>query len=160
MPKKTPKQPKSPKPIEEKPIAYSPAHPTPEARAQYGKDWFEYTMTLPAPAPTTPYNSAGIHNFVFAEVWSRPGLDMKARRWITLACVAASDTVVPIQAHIYAALKSGDVTLEEMHEFALHFAVYCGWPKASLVNQSILDAWDRIEKEGGTVTMKKPASPA
>ncbi|WP_242124013.1 carboxymuconolactone decarboxylase family protein [Sphingobium sp. Sx8-8] len=133
-----------------------PEFASPEERSQYGRDWFHYVMTMPAPPPTTPYNSAGIHNFVFAEMWSRPGLDLKARRWITLACVAASDTVVPIQAHIYAALKSGDITIEEMHEFTLHFAVYCGWPKASLVNQAVQDAWARVQEEGGTVQMARP----
>lgn len=132
------------------------SHVSPEQRRQYGRDWFEYTMTMPAPAPTTPYQRNGIADFVFGEMWSRPGLDMKSRRWITLACVAASDTVVPIQAHIYAALKSGDVTIEEMHEFTLHFAVYCGWPKASIVNQVAIDMWQRIQDEGGTVQMTKP----
>jgi len=140
----------------DQPVPNPPLYPSQEARAKFGRDWFEYVMTMDAPPPVTPYFVAGIHNYVFAEMWSRPGLDMKARRWITLACVAASDTVVPIQSHIYAALKSGDVTLEEMHEFTLQFAVYCGWPKASIVNQCILDAWERIEKEGGTVQMKKP----
>lgn len=106
--------------------------PTSEQRAQYGRDWFEHTMTMPASPPTTPYNTAGIQNFVFAEMWSRPGLDMKARRWITLACVAARDTVVPIQAHVYAAMKSGDASLEEMHEFALHFAVIAAGPRRRL----------------------------
>jgi 4-carboxymuconolactone decarboxylase len=133
-----------------------PLYSSQEERAKFGRDWFEYVMTMPAPPPTTVYNVAGIHNYVFAEMWSRPGLDMKARRWITLACVAAADTLLPIQAHIYAALKSGDITLDEMHEFTLHFAIYAGWPKASIVNQTILDAWDRIQKEGGTVTMKQP----
>ena len=129
---------------------------TPEQRRQHGRDWFEYTMTIPAPPPATPYTRNGIADFVFAEMWSRPGLDMKARRWITLACVAASDTIVPIQAHVYAALKSGDVTREEMDEFVLHFAVYCGWPKASIVNQTVQDAWKRVQDEGGPVQMKKP----
>jgi 4-carboxymuconolactone decarboxylase len=135
----------------------APAEPTREQREDHGRAWFEYTMTFPAPKPVTPYNKAGIAGFVFSEMWCRPGLDMRSRRWITLACVAASDTIVPIQAHIYAALKSGDITLDEMHEFTLHFAVYCGWPKASIVNQTILDAWARIEAEGGITPMEKPA---
>lgn len=74
--------------------------PTREQRQDYGRAWFEYTMTMPAPTPVTPYNQAGIAGFVFSKMWCRPGLDMRSRRWITLACVAASDTVVPIQAHI------------------------------------------------------------
>ncbi|MBV9842350.1 MAG: carboxymuconolactone decarboxylase family protein [Sphingomonadaceae bacterium] len=132
------------------------SHVTPEQRRQYGRDWFEYTMFAPAPPPTTPYFRNGIADFVFGEMWSRPGLDMKSRRWITLACVAACDTTVPIQSHIYAALKSGDITIEEMHEFTLQFAVYCGWPKASIVNQTIIDAWQRVQNEGGPIKRDKP----
>lgn len=132
------------------------SHVTPEQRRQFGREWFEHITCYPAPAPTTPYTRNGIADFVFGEMWSRPGLDVKARRWITLACVAASDTVVPIQSHIYSALKSGDITIEEMHEFTLHFAVYCGWPKASIVNQSVLDAWKRIEEEGGPTPTAPP----
>jgi len=133
-----------------------PAYSSPEARAKFGRDWFQYIMTRPAPPPTTPYFAAGIHNFVFAEMWSRPGLTVKERRWITLACVAASDTLVPIQTHVYAALKSGDMTLEEMNEFTLHMAVYLGWPKASIVNQTIIDMWDQIQQEGGPVPEQRP----
>ena len=132
------------------------SHVTPEQRRQYGREWFEHITCFPAPAPITPYNRNGITDFVFGEMWCRPGLDVKARRWITLACVAASDTVIPIQSHIYSALKSGDISIEEMHEFTLHFAVYCGWPKASIVNQSVLDAWKRIEEEGGPTPTPPP----
>ncbi len=133
----------------------SPAPLSPEQRAQYGRDWYEYTMTFPALEPDCAYRQA-IEKFVFAEMWSRPGLDMRSRRWITLACVAAADTVMPIKAHIYAALKSGDVTLAEMHEFTVHFAVYCGWPKASFVDQAIREAWERVEAEGGVVSLQPP----
>ena len=112
-------------------------------------------MTLPAPPPDTPYRKDGIA-FVFFEMWSRPGLDMKSRRWITLACVAASDSVVPIQSHIYAAMKSGDITYKEMQEFTMHFAVYCGWPMASIVDQVVRDAWERNQAEGGPVKLDPP----
>lgn len=133
---------------------------TPEQREQFGRDWFKYVMGIDAPPPDSPYRKDGIANFVFAEMWSRPGLEMKERRWITLACVAASDTVVPIQAHFYSALKSGDISYEEMLEFVLHFAVYCGWPKASIIDQVVRDAWARIEAEGGVTPFPMPAKPA
>ena len=83
------------------------------------------------------------------EVWSRPGLGVRDRRFVTLACVGAADAVSVIDAHVYAALKSGDITVEQMLEFALHFAVYCGWPKASQVEQSVRDQWQRIHTERG-----------
>lgn len=132
---------------------------TPEEREQFGRDWFEYTMTSPAPPPSSPYYKAGIANFVFAEMWSRPGLTMKERRLITLACVGAADTQIPIKSHVYAAMKTGDLSYEEMHEFVLQFAVYLGWPKASIMQSTIDEQWQRIQDEGGTVQMKRPERP-
>lgn len=139
---------------------YVPPKMTPEVRDQYGADWFEYTMTTPPPKPDSPYYAAGIRNFVFGEMWCRPGLDMRARRFITLACVAWAGERVPIQTHFYAALKSGDISFEEMQEFVLHFAVYSGWPKASILESTIRELWARIESEGGPVKRERPAAPA
>jgi 4-carboxymuconolactone decarboxylase len=138
---------------------YTPPILTPEQREKYGRDWFHYTMTIPAPPSDSPYRQAGIANFVFGEMWNRPGLDMRARRWITLACVGAADTVVPITAHVYAAMKSGDISYDEMMEFVVHFAVYSGWPKASIMEQVIREQWARIVEEGGVVSMPKPEVP-
>lgn len=132
---------------------------TPEERDKYGADWFQYTMHAPAPPADVPYYQAGIRAFVFGEMWSRPGLDMRSRRWITLACVACADTVVPITSHVYAALKSGDITLEEMLEFVLHYAVYSGWPKASILQQTVMEQWMRVQREGGPEKLEKPKRP-
>ena len=47
---------------------------------------------------------------------------------------------------MYAALKIGDLELEAMLEFVLHFAVYCGWPKASHLEGHIRQQWARIQR--------------
>jgi len=100
----------------------------------------------PSP-PTSPYDQAS-REFVFG-VWRRPGFSRRDRRWVTLTCVAAADAPGPIEAHAYAALKSGDIALDEALEFVLHFAVYCGWPKASHIEGYIRRAWARIQQERG-----------
>jgi 4-carboxymuconolactone decarboxylase len=93
---------------------------------------------------TTPYNSEGILDFVFAEVWARPGLTRKERRWITLTAVAAVAQPGPIRAHLRAALESGEISMAEMREFVLHFAVYLGWPLASFVDQVLTELEDEL----------------
>jgi 4-carboxymuconolactone decarboxylase len=105
-------------------------------------------MVVEPPAPTTPFEAA-TRDFVFGEVWSRPGLSRRDRRWVTLTCVAAADAPGPIDAHVYAALRSGDIELAAMLEFVLQFAVYCGWPKASHVEGVIRRQWARIQQELG-----------
>ena len=90
-------------------------------------------MCRSAAGGETPLESAGVLDFVFSSVWNRPGLSRRHRRLIALTCCGAADTVGPIEANVYAALKSGDLNVDELLEFVLHFAVYCGWPKASFM---------------------------
>jgi 4-carboxymuconolactone decarboxylase len=81
-------------------------------------------------------------------VWSRPGLSRRDRRFVTLACVAAGAEIETINVHVHAALASGDISLAELLEFTLHFAVYCGWPKGSQVEMAIRAQTDRLATEG------------
>jgi 4-carboxymuconolactone decarboxylase len=116
----------------------------PQAWRRRGEQTFLEVMTRPYDRGSSPYNEAGLLDFVFADVWNRPGLSRRDRRWVTLACVGAADTVGPIEAHVYAAMNSGDMSLEEMQEFVLHFAVYCGWPKGSFLDQVVWSQHVRI----------------
>ena len=95
-----------------------------------GEAVFRSAMTDEPMPVTTPFQ-ATLRDFVFGQIWARPGLSRRDRRWVTLTCVAAADSPGPIDEHVYAALKSGDIELDAILEFLLHFAVYCGWPKAS-----------------------------
>ena len=91
---------------------------------------YREVMVADPPVASSPLGVAS-EDFVFGKVWARPGLSRRDRRFVTLACVCAADAVASIDEQVYAALASGDITLEEMLEFVLHFAVYCGWPKGS-----------------------------
>ncbi|MHC9295471.1 carboxymuconolactone decarboxylase family protein [Mycobacterium sp. LTG2003] len=120
----------------------------PESRLACGEQSFKDINCMPfAPIRDNPYSGAGILNFVFGEMWLRPGLGMKERRLVTVACVAFQDAPLPIMSHVYAALKSRDVSFEEMDELALHFAAYYGWPKASHLNQVIGEQKQRVLAE-------------
>ena len=112
---------------------------TDQGRRASGAQSFEAVLGFPAPAdPATPLMEAA-QDFVFAEVWNRPGLDRRSRRWITLACVAAAGSQTAMRAYIQSALSSGDISLAELREFTLQFAVFQGFPKAvefeSIVNE-------------------------
>jgi len=101
-----------------------------DERGQRGRDTFKQVLGFEAlPDPGTPLTLAA-QNFVFAEVWNRPGLDRRSRRWITLAAVTATGASTPMHIYAKAALDSGDITMEELREFVLQFAVFQGFPKA------------------------------
>ncbi len=118
-------------------------------RSERGRRAFADVMTFAAPEDATPATEHGLIDFVFGEVWTRPGLSRRDRRFITLPCVAAADAEQPLRDHVYAALNSGDISIIEMREAVLHFAVYSGWPKASRFNMIVDELWDRIHRERG-----------
>ncbi len=108
-------------------------------------------MTFAAPQMTPRRSTPSLIDFVFAEIWSRPGLSRRDRRFVTLACVAAADAEAPLRDHVYAALNSGDISITEMRETVLHFAVYAGWPKASRFN-----TWSTNSGTASTATAARP----
>lgn len=118
----------------------------PEQRLAEGSVNFKAVMTMPGPPSVTPYFEDGILNFVFGEMWRRPGLDERGRRWITLTCVADSGATLPIRSHIYAAMASGNATLAEMQEFVLQYAIHGSWPKASVIQTVVFEMGDRVAK--------------
>jgi 4-carboxymuconolactone decarboxylase len=109
----------------------------PQVRSQRGHDAFAKVMTFPPGPPATPYLE-GINNFVFGEMWWRPGLDEASRRWITLVGVCESGADIPISSHIHAAMASGNCKPDEMLEFCLQYGTHAGWPKASRVQGVVL----------------------
>ncbi len=116
-----------------------------DARTAEGKARFQSVMKFGGPPPTTPYFSAGILNFVFGEIWCRPGLDQRARRWITLVGVADSCARVPIGSHFHSAMTSGDCQPDELQEFVLQYAIHAGWPKASVIQGVVLEMIRKFE---------------
>jgi 4-carboxymuconolactone decarboxylase len=116
----------------------------PQQRIAEGAANFTAVMTFPAPPPVTAYFETGILNFVFAEMWMRPGLDQRSRRWITMVGVADSASTTPIRTHTYAAMASGNATLAEMHEFVLQYAIHSGWPKASVMQAVVFEMGKRV----------------
>jgi 4-carboxymuconolactone decarboxylase len=118
----------------------------PEVRYEEGQANFKTVMVFPSPPPVTAYFEGGIVNFVFAEMWMRPGLDRRARRWVTLVCVADSASQTPIRSHTHAAMAARDATREEMFEFVLQYAIHGSWPKASVMQTVVAEMADKVEK--------------
>lgn len=112
-----------------------------EERLATGAQNFADVMTFPGPpaSVTDAFQNGGINSFVFGEMWRRDGLDERSRRFITVVGVCDSAAYTPIHSHIYAAMKSGNATREEMLEFVLQYAIHAGWPKASVANGAVME---------------------
>ena len=63
-------------------------------------------------------------------LWSRPGLDARARSIATLSALVALNVPDEIEKHVRAAVSNG-VTEVELRELLLHLSTYCGFPKAA-----------------------------
>jgi 4-carboxymuconolactone decarboxylase len=116
----------------------------PKVRNEEGMANFLSVMTIGGPPPVTAYFESGINNFVFGEMWMRPGLDQRSRRWITMVGVSESSSEVPIRSHTYAAMASGNATMAEMHEFVLQYAIHGGWPRASVMQGAVFELGKRV----------------
>ncbi|MEV7403004.1 4-carboxymuconolactone decarboxylase [Streptomyces sp. NPDC091267] len=99
-----------------------------------------------AVAGTTPFTAVFqdfITRYAWGEVWTRPGLDRRTRRCLTLTAMVALGHHEELAMHLRAALGSGDLTPEDVQEVLLQAAVYCGVPAAN----AAFAAADRILAE-------------
>jgi 4-carboxymuconolactone decarboxylase len=82
-----------------------------------------------------------ITRYAWGDVWSRPGLDRRARSMITLTALVAMGREHELEMHVRAALRNG-LTPDEIGEVLLHCAVYCGVPAANgafAIAQRVID---------------------
>jgi 4-carboxymuconolactone decarboxylase len=75
----------------------------------------------------------------FAELWNRGALSRKERRWITIASLACLGDEPGTRSHVYGALKSEDISVEELQEASFHCSLYRGFPRAWLLERAIWD---------------------
>lgn len=91
-----------------------------------------------------------ITRYAWAEIWTRPGLDRKARSCITLTALMARGQLEELEMHVRAALRNG-LTENEVKEVFLQGAIYCGIPAANsafAVSQSVLAGLGRVTSRG------------
>jgi 4-carboxymuconolactone decarboxylase len=118
---------------------------TADERWERGAEEFTAVTGMPAPSRGDDYVADVVVDQVFAEIWTRPGLTRKERRWIAITCACESGAPFAMETHIGAALQTGDITMDELREFVVQFAVYAGWPKATAARAALEAAASRIQ---------------
>ncbi len=112
----------------------------PAERSARGDALYEEVTGKKAPNSATPYQQSW-RDFIFAEVWSRPGLDRRARYLVAIAGSAiATGEDCHLDGYVHGALKSGVLSVLELREAALHVSVYAGWSKGGLIDAAITRA--------------------
>ncbi|MDG4808808.1 4-carboxymuconolactone decarboxylase [Micromonospora sp. WMMD1120] len=86
-----------------------------------------------------------ITRYAWGDVWSRPGLDRRARSCVTLAVLAALGHEGELALHVRAAVRNG-LTPAEVAEVLLQVGVYAGVPAA---NRAFAVAREALGREAG-----------
>ena len=107
-------------------------------RARSQALWREVMQAEP-PAVTDPYTEVTTDHLM-GELWARPGLGRRDRRLITLTIAAVTAQRDPLANHLRAALRSGDLSATELHEWVVHLAHYGGWPAGTTAYGILRDA--------------------
>lgn len=85
---------------------------------------------ITALADIAPDFARYVLEFSFGDIYSRPGLDLRAREIATIAALTALGNASPqLKVHIEAGLNVG-LSREEITEVMMQMAVYAGFPAA------------------------------
>ncbi len=84
--------------------------------------------TLESVKDIAPELGQFVTEFAFADIYSRPGLDLKTRQLLTIASLTTlGNAPLQLKSHIKGALNVG-CTKKEIVETLLQMAVYAGFP--------------------------------
>lgn len=111
----------------------------PQERSQRGGQWLEKCLGTKPSVPETFFQSTW-QDYIFAEIWSRPGLDIKSRFLIAIAGAAATGTSSrALQSYIYGAITSETLSVPELREAAVHCGIYHGWTAGEVIDATVTD---------------------
>ena len=85
---------------------------------------------------------------LFADIWSRPGLTDRDRRLLLVGLLVGSGGHDVLTIQIPAALKSGDLTPEQLREIVIFLTHYAGWPNGARLNTLVETEIDKAQKRG------------
>ena len=75
--------------------------------------------------------------YAWAEIWSRPGLDLRTRRVLVIGTLLALGRWDEFKMHVRAALVEGGFSQADVREIVLQQAIYCGMPAAHMAFQAV-----------------------
>ncbi len=69
-------------------------------------------------------------DFLFGDIWNRPGLSPRDKSLITVTCLVSLNRIEQVEYHLNKAFENG-LTKEELVAAITHIAFYAGWPTAA-----------------------------
>lgn len=68
-------------------------------------------------------------DFIFGQVWGRPGLGFEERMLVAITALGAGEHPNQLRNYLHGALQDG-IPASKIHEVFVMLAVYCGFPTA------------------------------
>ena len=101
------------------------------------------------PPPRTAFQGVAELDYLYGEVWSRDEhLTRRDRRLIAISCSAGLGIDAETTDQLESALRSGDLTFEELQEVVVHIAVYLGWIVARRLDHLLVEATTNTGTDG------------
>jgi 4-carboxymuconolactone decarboxylase len=94
-----------------------------------------YGWEMPADVPGDFFAMTVEH--LFAEVWTRPGLDIRERRLLLIGLLVGLGKEDVLDIQLASALKRGELDVSQLRELVIFFAHYAGWPAAATLNTRV-----------------------
>lgn len=97
--------------------------------------------------PLMDYDFAPAAERLFAEIWSRDVLSVRERRLLLLGLLVGLGMDDEIDLHLDAALRTGELTVDQLREVVVFLTHYAGWARGTRLNTQ---AEELIAKLPGT----------
>lgn len=109
----------------------------PDERRRSGAETQSLVLGKTADEARTLFDSSW-GDYLFAEIWTRPGLDLRSRYLISIPGASRADTPADIlDGYVRGAISQDVLSVTELREAALHFAVYGGWSRGAIMDAAI-----------------------
>lgn len=111
-------------------------------RKVLGDEWVDRSL-----ANLNDFNSEFqnfITRYVWKEIWTRPGIDQKTRRFMVLSTMMALGRWEEFRLHIGAAMRAG-FTQKDIQEIILQQSVYCGVPMGNHASAEAQRVFDEMK---------------
>ena len=76
---------------------------------------------------------------LFADIWTRPGLDVAQRRLLLIGMMAGQGMDDLNRIQLGAALRRGELDADALREIVVFLAHYAGWPRAASLTRVVED---------------------
>ncbi|MGS2641023.1 carboxymuconolactone decarboxylase family protein [Streptosporangium sp. LJ11] len=81
---------------------------------------------------------------LFAEVWSRKGISNRDRRMLLVGLLVGQGMGEDVDVQLDAALRTGDLTPDELREVVVFLTHYAGWPRGARLNGQVEELIARV----------------